>query len=64
MPKIPTIIDVMIFNPIWKLNIPPTKFIMKISNPPNIELNNIFIINFNGIAKTFAIISKKNIQAR
>lgn len=64
MPNIPTIIVVIMFNPIWKLNIPPIKLIINIKIPPIIELNTNFNINFNGTINILPIINKKNIQAK
>ena len=63
IPKSPTIIDVIIFNPIWKFKNSPTRFIRKIIIPPITE----FIINFNivlsGTIKIFPKINKKNKHA-
>lgn len=64
MPNIPTIIVVIMFKPIWKLNIPPIKLITNIKIPPIIELNINFNINFNGTINILPIINKKNIQAK
>ena len=64
IPSIPTSNAVIIFNPMWKLNIWPIKLIINIRIPPNIELPIIFIIPFNGTAKILPIINKKNIQAK
>lgn len=63
IPKIPTVIEVIIFNPIWKFKNPPIKLIIRIIIPPSIE----FIINFNivfsGTINTFPAINKKNRHA-
>ena len=59
----PTKIEVIRFNPIWKLKKEPMKFIINIINPPNIE----FIINLNiifiGTINILPNINKKKIQA-
>ena len=64
IPNIPTTIAVTIFNPMWKLNAAPIKFIININIPPSIELPIIFSILFNGIIKILPIINRKNIQAK
>ena len=64
IPKKPIIIDVPIFNPIWKLKKVPTKLIIKIIRPPKNELPIIFKINFKGNIKNLPIINKKIIQPK
>ncbi len=43
IPNKPTKTAVIMFNPMWKFQILPIKFIINIKMPPNIEFN----INFN-----------------
>jgi len=55
--------EVIKFNPIWKLNIVPTIFIIYIKAPPKIEFIDNLHILFNGNINIFPIIKIKNIQA-
>lgn len=62
-PSIPTNIAVTTFNPIWKLSIVPTKFIIYISTPPSAEFNTSFNILFIGTINILPKINKKIIHA-
>lgn len=48
----------------WKLNIPPTIFIININNAPNMEFNINFRIFFIGTINIFPITNKKHIHAK
>lgn len=63
IPNIPTNIEVKIFNPIWKLNIEPIKFIAYINIPPKIEFTINLHILFIGKINILPIKNIKNIQA-
>ena len=63
IPSIPTTIEVKIFNPIWKPKLAPTKLIIYIKTPPNIELNTNFKIFFIGNINILPIKNKKHIHA-
>lgn len=63
-PNSPTKIEVMRFNPIWKLKLAPITLIRKIKTPPNIEFKTNFNIFFNGIIKIFPKINKKIMHAK
>ena len=56
IPSIPTTNDVIIFNPMWKPNEAPIKFIMYIIAPPIIVLNTNFKIFLIGNKNIFPII--------
>lgn len=63
MPSIPINIEVKIFNPIWKLNIEPIKFIIYIKSPPKIEFNINLHILLIGKINILPIKNIKNIHA-
>lgn len=62
-PNIPTIIELIILKPIWKLNDAPTKFITNIIIAPTTELAINLIIFFSGNAKYFPKIKRIAIHA-
>ena len=64
IPNIPTNIAVTIFNPMWKLNSPPIRFIIYINTPPIIELNTNFNIVFIGNINSLPNIIKNAIHAK
>lgn len=63
IPRIPIKIEVIKFNPIWKLKNEPIKFIKNITSPPSTEFNTNLRIVFIGTINTFPNINKKKIQA-
>ena len=63
IPKIPTKIEVIKFNPIWNSKKEPIKLIINIINPPSTEfITNLHII-FIGTINILPNINKKNIHA-
>lgn len=63
IPSNPTNIEVIRFNPIWKLKKQPIKLIINIINPPNIEFIISFIIVLSGTINILPNINKKKIHA-
>ena len=63
IPKMPTKIEVIKFNPIWKLKKEPIKLIINIVNPPRIEFKINLSIVFIGTINILPNINKKKIQA-
>ena len=63
IPKIPTKIEVIKFNPIWKLKNDPIRLIINIVNPPKIEFITNLNIVFIGMINILPNINKKKIQA-
>ena len=64
IPKTPTKIEVIKFNPIWKLKNDPIKLIINIIIPPKTEFIIILNIVFIGIINILPNINKKKIQAK
>ena len=63
IPNKPTNMEVIRFNPIWKLKKLPIKLIINIINPPNIEFIISFAIVLIGTINIFPNINKKKIHA-
>ena len=63
IPKTPINIEVIKFNPIWKLKKEPIRLIINIVNPPSIEFITNLSIVFIGIINILPNINKKKIQA-
>ena len=59
----PTNIEVIKFNPIWKLKKDPIKLIINIVNPPRTEFKTNLSIVFIGTINIFPNMNKKKIQA-
>lgn len=59
----PTNIEVIKFNPIWKLKKDPIKLIINIVNPPRIEFKTNLSIVFIGTINIFPNMNKKKIHA-
>lgn len=64
IPNIPTINAFIIFNPMWKLNSPPIKFIINIKSPPSAEFRTNFNIIFIGAVNSFPNINMNDIHAK
>lgn len=63
IPSRPIKTDVTTFIPMWKFQILPIIFIIKINKAPNKEFKHNFNISLIGTIKIFPIINKKKIHA-